>query len=50
MSELVKRLVPIGIVLAVVGTMKVSGQQQAAPFTVEQATACAAAYQANCAM
>ena len=50
MYELVKRLVPIGIVLAVVGTMKVSGQQQAAPFTAEQATAGAAAYQANCAM
>jgi mono/diheme cytochrome c family protein len=50
MYELVKRLVPIGIVLALVGTMKVSGQQQAAPFTAEQATAGAAAYQANCAM
>ena len=50
MSVLMKRFVPIAVALAAATTMRVSGQQQAAPFTAAQATAGAAAYEGNCAV
>ena len=49
MSVFMKRLVLVAIVLAALSTVRVSGQQQAAPFTAAQATAGKALYDANCA-
>lgn len=49
MSLFMKRLALAAIVLAALTTMRVSGQQQAAPFTAAQATAGKALYDANCA-
>jgi alcohol dehydrogenase (cytochrome c) len=49
MSAFLQRLVIAALVIGGVAIITVAGQQQAAPFTTAQATAGAAAYQANCA-
>jgi alcohol dehydrogenase (cytochrome c) len=49
MSAVLQRLVIISIVIAGAAVITVAGQQQGGPFTAAQATAGAAAYQANCA-
>ena len=51
MFAFMKRVVAVSIVIAALGAIGISGQQSttAAPFTAAQATAGAAAYQANCA-
>ena len=44
-----RRLLLMSIVVAGIVVTRVAGQQQGGPFTAAQATAGAAAYQANCA-